>query len=84
METHTKEVFYDIYCFMKEKYPWMYESEEKTKKAADAYAAFKENEDKAIERAAKEAESLQGEVLRGMYETFVGHPYEGEKKDDKN
>lgn len=34
---------------------------------------------KAIERAAKEAEKLQDQLARVMYETLTGHPYEGEK-----
>lgn len=36
----------------------------------------------AIERASKEAEKLTPEILKNMYETLTGHPYEGEMEDN--
>lgn len=38
----------------------------------------------AIERASKEAEKLTPEILKNMYETLTGHPYEGEKDNGEN
>ena len=38
----------------------------------------------AIERASKEAEKLTPEILKNMYETLTGHPYEGDKDNDEN
>ena len=38
----------------------------------------------AIERASKEAEKLTPEILKNMYETLTGHPYEREKDNGEN
>lgn len=38
----------------------------------------------AIERASKEAEKLTPEILKNMYATLTGHPYEGEKDNGEN
>lgn len=67
---------------------WKEENEEPEgqlyKLGLKALAECEDIDMEAIERASKEAEKLTPEILKNMYETLTGHPYEGEKDNGEN